>query len=122
MKSAASSPKTIDAYIADQPVAVRLLLQQVRAAIKKAAPEAEEAIRYNLPTFRLHGKNLLHFGAFKAHLGFYALPSGTSAFQKELSRYKSGKGSVQFPLDQPMPLRLIAKIAKFRAKEIKTGI
>jgi len=89
---------------------------QIRATIKKAAPESEEKISYGIPTFTLNG-NLVHFGAFKNHIGFYAAPTGHATFAKELSKYKSGKGSVQFPLDEPMPVKLITKIVKFRVKE-----
>lgn len=116
MKSSAAAPQTIDAYIAAQPAAVRPILEKVRAAIAKAAPAATEAIKYQIPTFVLNG-NLVHFGAFKTHLGFYATPTGHTAFAKELSAYESGKGSVQFPFDQPIPYALIAKIVRFRAQE-----
>lgn len=84
--------------------------------VRKAAPEAEEAISYGIPTFKLHG-NLVHFAAFKNHIGFFPAPSGIAAFKKELAAYKGAKGSVQFPLDQPLPLALITKIVKFRVKE-----
>ena len=109
-------PKNIDEYIADYPKDVQKLLQQVRATIKKAAPEAEEKISYGIPTFTLNG-NLVHFGAYEKHIGFYATPTGHEAFKKELSVYKQGKGSVQFPIDQPLPLDLISRIVKFRVKE-----
>ena len=106
----------IDAYIERFPEVVQKLLQEVRAAIKKAAPEAEEAMKYAIPTFIYKG-NLVHFAAFKNHIGFYPTPTGTQAFSKELSVYKSGKGSVQFPIDEPMPLELITRIVKQRVKE-----
>ena len=106
----------IDEYISGFPEEIQILLEQVRATIKQAAPEAEEAIKYAMPTFVLNG-NLVHFAAFKNHIGFYPVPSGIEAFKKELSVYKGAKGSVQFPLDQPMPLELIAKIVKFRMNE-----
>jgi len=89
------------------------MLQEIRARISKAAPKAEEAIKYAIPTFVLNGKNLVHFAAFKNHIGFYLTPTGIESFKKELSKYKQGKGSVQFPLDEPMPLALITKIVKF---------
>lgn len=108
--------KNIDEYIADFPDDVRNILRQIRSTIKKAAPKAEEAIKYAIPTFVFHG-NLVHFAAFKNHIGFYPAPTGAAAFKKELSVYKTGKGSVQFPLDEPMPLKLITKIVKFRVKE-----
>ena len=106
-------PATIDEYIAGFPKNVQEILEQVRATIKKAAPGAEEKINYGIPTFILNG-NLVHFGGFQNHVGFYPTSSGTEAFEEELSVYKSGKGSVQFPLDQPMPLNLISRIVKFR--------
>jgi len=88
----------------------------MREAIQKAAPEAEEAISYAMPTFKLNG-NLVHFAAYQNHVGFYPVPSGMKEFEKELSVYKSGKGSAQFPHDQPLPLALVTKIVKFRVKE-----
>ncbi len=106
----------IDEYIAGFPPDVQKILQQVRATIKKEAPNAEEKIAYAIPTFALNG-NLVHFAAFKNHIGFYPAPSGTKAFEKELSIYKSGKGSVQLPLSEPMPLELIKKIVKLRVQE-----
>lgn len=107
---------TIDDYIAAQPVEVRERLKLLRSTILNAAPEAEEAISYQMPAFKLNGM-LVYFAAFKNHIGFYALPSGHHAFKKELSVYKTGKGSVQFPLDEPLPLKLIAKMVKFRVEE-----
>ncbi len=89
---------------------------QVRETIRASAPQAEETIKYGIPTFTLHG-NLVHFGAYKHHIGFYPAPSGIEAFKKELSVYKCAKGSVQFPVDKPLPLTLITKIVKFRVKE-----
>jgi uncharacterized protein YdhG (YjbR/CyaY superfamily) len=106
----------IDAYIAGFPPEIQVLLEQIRSAIRKAAPAAEETIKYAMPTFVLNG-NLVHFAAFKNHIGFYPVPSGIEAFKKELSVYKGGKGSVQFPLDEPMPLDLITKVVEFRMKE-----
>ena len=107
---------SIDEYIGTFPQEIQILLEQVRATIKQAAPEAEEAIKYAMPTFVLNG-NLVHFAAFKNHIGFYPVPSGIEAFKKELSVYKGAKGSVQFPLDEPMPLKLISEIVKFRVNE-----
>ncbi|MBA4408581.1 MAG: DUF1801 domain-containing protein [Bacteroidota bacterium] len=92
-------------------------LNQVRSTIRQAAPEAEESISYGMPAYKLNGRRLVYFAGFKNHIGFYATPSGHSEFAKELSKYKQGKGSVQFPLDQPMPLELIAQIVEFRAFE-----
>ena len=111
-----SKPKSIDEYISGFPEDIRKIIEEVRVTIRKAAPGAEEAIRYDIPTFILNG-NLVHFAAFKNHIGFYATPSGNEAFAKELSAYKGGKGSVQFPLDQPMPLDLIRRIVEFRVGE-----
>lgn len=108
--------KNIDEYIIACPGEIQPKLQQLRAAILKAAPKAEEAISYQIPSFKLKG-NLVHFAAYKNHIGFYPAPSGIKAFEKELSVYKSSKGAVQFPLDKPLPLALITKIVKFRVKE-----
>jgi uncharacterized protein YdhG (YjbR/CyaY superfamily) len=115
MKPAQSSPEGIDAYIAQFPEDVQCVLEQVRATIRAAAPDAEEAIKYRLPTFVLNG-NLVHFGAFQKHIGFYPTPSGIEKFKDELAGYENSKGSVQFPLDEPMPLKLIGEIVKFRVK------
>mgnify|MGYP001417933454 FL=1 len=114
------APQTIDAYIAGFPEDVQAILQQVRRTIHEAAPEATEAISYQMPTFKLHG-NLVHFGAFKNHIGFYPVPSGMAAFEEELAAYKQGKGSVQFPLNKPMPLDLIRRIVEFRVQESKAA-
>jgi uncharacterized protein YdhG (YjbR/CyaY superfamily) len=109
--------QTVDDYIADYPDDVQKLLETMRATIKKTAPKAEETIGYGIPTYKLNGKNLVHFGAAKSHIGFYPAPSGISAFQKELKPYKQAKGSVQFPFDEPLPLGIIKKIVQFRVKE-----
>ena len=114
--SAKSSAKDIDAFIAKYPKDVQETLNRVRETIRAAAPGAEEGINYGIPTFSLNG-NLVHFSAFKAHIGFYPTPSGIEKFKKELSKYEGAKGSVKFPLDQPIPYALIAKIVKFRVKE-----
>jgi len=116
-----TSFKTIDEYIKTFPKDIQKILEQVRQTIKEAAPDAEEAISYQIPTFKLNG-NLVHFAAFKNHIGFYPAPSGQKAFEKDLSVYKSGKGSVQFPIDKPMPLSLIKKIVKYRVNENSTRI
>ncbi len=108
-----NSAKNIDEYIAGFPADIQAMLQQIRATIAKSAPTADEAIKYAIPTFVLDGRNLVHFAAFKNHIGFYPTPTGIESFQKELSKYKQGKGSVQFPLDKPIPLALIARIVKF---------
>jgi uncharacterized protein YdhG (YjbR/CyaY superfamily) len=111
-----SSFKNIDEYISNFPNDIQKILKQVRAIVKKAAPMAEETIKYEIPTYVYKG-NLVHFAAFKTHIGFYPSPSGIEAFKKELSIYKGAKGSVQFPLGKPMPLELISKIVEFRVKE-----
>jgi uncharacterized protein YdhG (YjbR/CyaY superfamily) len=108
--------KDIDEYIATFPKDTQEILETVRATIRKAAPEAGEAISYAMPTFKLEG-NLVHFAAFKNHIGFYPAPAGIEAFKKELSVYKGAKGSVQFPIDKPMPLDLISKMVKYRVKK-----
>ena len=111
--------KTIDEYIKASPKDVQSILQRLRLTIQKAAPEAVETISYQMPTFKLNGKGLVYFAAFKNHIGFYPIPSGIEAFKKELSRYKQGKGSVQFPIDKPIPYDIVRKIVRFRAKEIQ---
>ena len=108
--------RSIDEYIGSFSKEIQDILQKIRITIRKAAPTAEEAISYAIPTFKLNG-NLVHFAAFKNHIGFYPAPTGSEAFKKELSVYKSGKGSVQFPLDKPIPLALITKIVKYRVQE-----
>ncbi len=107
---------TIDEYIAQQPADVQPILQEIRAVIRQAAPEATEKISYQMPTFHLNG-NLVHFAAYQHHIGFYPTPSGTEQFAQELSGYKRAKGSVQFPLDRPMPYDLIRRMVEFRAAE-----
>jgi uncharacterized protein YdhG (YjbR/CyaY superfamily) len=114
MKAALAA--NIDEYIAGFPKEVQDILEKLRVTIKKAAPDAKETINYAIPTFTLEG-NLVHFAAFKNHIGFYPAPSGIVAFKKELSVYEGAKGSVQFPMDKPLPLSLITKIVKFRVTE-----
>lgn len=116
MKSEQVAPRDIDEYIAGFPPDVQEILEKIRLTIKKAAPAAEEAIKYQIPTFTLKG-NLVHFGAFKNHIGFYPTPTGTEKFKKELSGYVGAKGSVRFPLDQPIPYDLISEIVSFRVRE-----
>ncbi len=111
-----AKPNNIDEYIAAFPFEVQQILEEVRATIKKAAPQATEDIKYAIPTLVFHG-NLVHFAAFKNHIGFYPAPEGMEEFDKELADYKKGKGSVQFPLDKPMPFDLIARITAFRVKQ-----
>lgn len=113
-----SSAKTTDEYIAEFPAEVRAVLEEVRGVIRDAAPGATETISYAIPTFDLAGKHLVHFAAFAHHIGFYPTPSGADEFKEELSHYKTGKGSVQFPLDRPMPRDLIRRIVEFRVAKI----
>ncbi len=108
--------ENIDDYIAGFPEHVQAILQQVRKTIQAAAPEATEAIKYAMPTFVLNG-NLVHFAAFTNHIGFYPAPQGIESFKEELSVYKGGKGSVQFPITEPMPIDLITRIVKFRVEK-----
>jgi len=112
----------IDQYISGFSSEIQAILQEIRVTIKKAAPEAQEAISYQMPTFKLNG-NLIHFAAFKNHIGVYPAPIGIEQFRKELSAYKGGKGSVQFPFSLPMPYDLISRIVKYRVQENleKTG-
>jgi uncharacterized protein YdhG (YjbR/CyaY superfamily) len=116
MKSEAIIPDSIDTYITQFPPEVQTLLTQMRQTIQKAAPNATEAMSYQIPTFKLNG-NLVHFAGFKKHIGFYPGAAGMVAFQDELAGYKSAKGSVQFPLDKAMPLALVSKIVKFRVNQ-----
>lgn len=117
MNKTSGQYKTIDEYIQLFPEEVREILQAVRQVIREEAPEAVETISYQMPTFKLKGRNLVHFAAWKNHIGFYPTPSGTEAFRKELAVYKTAKGSIQFPVDQPVPLELIRRIVRFRVKE-----
>lgn len=110
--------KTIDDYIAQASDEVKHILRELRKIIKEEVPEVEESISYGMPAFKLKGKALVYFAGWKDHIGFYPTPSGTSEFQKELARYKAGKGSVQLPLNEPMPMDLIRKIVRFRKKEL----
>ena len=109
--------KTVEEYIETFPVEVQVLLEQVRSAIQTTAPEAVESISYGMPAYKTNGKPLVYFAGFKKHIGFYATPTGHAAFADELAKYKQGKGSVQFPLDKPIPLELIKRIVAFRVKQ-----
>lgn len=111
-----NGPKDIDEYIRMFPEEIRNKLQAVRRTIKEAAPEAEETINYQIPTFKLNG-TLVHFAAFKKHIGFYPTPSGIQAFRAELSAYECAKGSVKFPIDEEIPFHLVSRIVEFRVKE-----
>ena len=116
MKRSTTIPTTIDEYIASHQPEIRERLSALRATIRKNAPTADERIAYAIPTFWLDG-NLVHFAAFARHIGFYPGPTGIAAFQAKLARYKSAKGSVQFPNDEPLPLDLVAEIVRFRVAE-----
>jgi uncharacterized protein YdhG (YjbR/CyaY superfamily) len=115
--TSAATATSIDDYIAGFPPATRKALEQVRALIRGVAPDATEKISYAIPTFDLNGRHLVHFAGFAKHIGFYPIPSGIEAFKAELAAYKQGRGSVQFPLDKPMPLDLIRRIVEFRVAE-----
>lgn len=116
MTTRQTTPKDIDEYIARFPEDIQEILEKIRMTIREAAPEADERISYQMPTFALEG-NLVHFAAYKNHIGFYPTPSGIEEFEEELSRYVGGKGSVKFPLDNPIPYDLITKIVRFRVNE-----
>jgi uncharacterized protein YdhG (YjbR/CyaY superfamily) len=116
LRSSRQKFQTIDEYIETFPIDIRKILESVRQTIKKAAPDADEVISYQIPTFKLNG-NLVHFAAFKKHIGFYPGSKAIKDFQKDLIKYKSSKGVVQFPIDEAMPLSLIQKIVKHRVKE-----
>lgn len=113
-----STAKSIDEYIAEFPREVQAVLEEVRAVIRGAAPEAEETISYAIPTFDLNGRHLVHFAGYKKHIGFYPVPGGVDeAFKEEMEPYKRGRGTLQFPLGRPMPLDLIRRIVEFRVQE-----
>ena len=121
MMTPRQSAKDIDDYIAGFPAQVQKVLHLIRMTIRKAAPDATEAISYQIPTFKLGGKSFIHFAAFRNHIGLYPAPRGVDEFIAELVSYKGGKGTVQFPLDQPIPYGLIVKIAKHNAMRIEKG-
>ena len=118
MRSNPTAPKNIDEYIAGFPNNVQEILEQVRMTIREAAPDAEETISYQIPTFTLKGKYLVYFAAYKKHIGLYPAPRGVEKFKKELSLYEGGKGTVRFPLDKPIPFGLLKRIVKFRSSRI----
>ena len=109
--------RTIDEYINTFPPDIQKILERIRQTVREAAPEAIETISYQMPAFKLNGRNLVYFAAFKNHIGFYPIPSGIEAFKKELAPYIKGKGTLQFPLNRPVPYDLVKKIVVFRAKE-----
>ena len=116
MRKGQSEPKDIDEYIAGFTEDVQEILEKIRTTIRKAAPDAEEAIKYQMPTFTLNG-NLVHFAAYKKHIGFYPAPRGVAKFKEALSAYEGAKSTVRFPLDKPIPFGLISTIVKFRVKK-----
>src|SRR5689334_21001914 len=116
MKTKPTAPRNINEYIAAFPPDIQKILKKIRLTISQAAPEAEEAMSYQMPTFDLKG-NLVHFAAFKNHIGLYPTPSGTEAFKHEISIYQGAKGSIKFPIDKPLPMELIKEIVKFRVAE-----
>ncbi len=116
MRTDQTTPKNIDEYIAGFPHDVQEILEKIRMTIRKAAPDAEETISYQIPTFTLKGY-LVYFAAYKKHIGFYPASTGIEKFKNELSVYEGAKGSVKFPLDKPIPFDFISKIVKFRVKE-----
>ena len=117
MKAGQTTPKNIDEYIAGFPREIQEILQKVRMTIRKAVPQAEETISYKMPTFNLNGHYLIYFAAYKKHIGLYPVPSGDADFNEAISVYQAGKGTLQFPLDRPIPYKLISRIVKLRIKE-----
>jgi uncharacterized protein YdhG (YjbR/CyaY superfamily) len=116
VKTSRRKSETIDEYIAAFPPNIQKILEELRQTIRNSAPDAKEAISYQIPTFKLNG-NLVHFAAFKNHIGFYPTSTGIAKFKKELSHYELSKGTVRFPINEPIPLDLVKKIVKFRVKE-----
>jgi uncharacterized protein YdhG (YjbR/CyaY superfamily) len=116
MRKGQSEPKDIDEYISGFPEDVQKILEEIRTTIRKAAPDAEETIKYQMPTFTLNG-NLVHFAAYKKHIGFYPVPRAVEEFKKALSAYEGAKSTVRFPLDKPIPFGVISKIVKFRVEK-----
>jgi uncharacterized protein YdhG (YjbR/CyaY superfamily) len=112
-----STPETVKEYIDSFPKDTQKVLKEIRTTIKKLAPQAEEVISYAIPCFKLNGSPVIYFAGFKSHVSVYPAPRGNEAFSEELAAYKGGKGTVQFPLDKPLPLDLIARMVKFRMKE-----
>lgn len=111
----------VEAFIQEQPPEVKERMQQIRDAVKQAVPDATETINYGIPTFQVGGKNMVHYGPGKEHVGFYATPDGHEEFEDELNKFKRGKGSVQFPLDEPLPIELITRMSVFRSEQLKKG-
>ena len=109
----------VHSYLASFPKEVQALLKTIRTTIKRSAPKAKECVSYGMPAYKLNNKPLVYFAAFKNHIGLYATPSAHTKFAKELSKYKQGKGSVQFPMNQPLPMGLITKMVKFKIAQLK---
>lgn len=116
MAMSSNAPDTIDEYLKPFSPEVKALLEKMRQTIHEAAPEATEAMAYGIPTFKLNG-NLVHFGGYKTHIGFYPAPSGIEAFKAELEQYGAGKGTIQFPLDKPIPWDLVTRVVKYRVEQ-----
>ncbi|MBW6469118.1 MAG: DUF1801 domain-containing protein, partial [Coriobacteriia bacterium] len=112
-----SAAQSVDAYMEGFPPDTRAMLEDIRSLVRGIVPDATETISYQMPTFDLNGAHLVHFAGYDTHIGFYPIPTGIEAFKEELGAYKTGKGSVRFPLDQPLPLDLIRRIVEFRAEE-----
>lgn len=119
MRTIMEKQTVIDEHIQSFPKEIQIILKKIRAVIKISAPMAEETVSYNIPTFDMNGKHLVHFAGFKNHIGFFPTPSAIIAFKKELVGYKTSKGTIQFSLDKPIPYDLIEKIVKFRVNEVK---
>ena len=117
MNSKKAGFASIDEYIASFPEETQKILEELRSTIRAAVPDAKEKISYQIPTFELNGRNLIHFAAWKKHIGIYPIPAGSEVFEKELSPYTNGKGTLKFPLDKPLPLKLIREIIQFRATD-----
>lgn len=117
MKTQQSAPKDIDAYIAGFSEDVQEILQKIRMTLRRATPDAEETISYGMPAFNLRGNYLIYFAAYKKHIGLYPVPTGDAKFNEAISVYRTGRGTLKFPLDQPIPFRLITQIVKLRVKE-----
>jgi uncharacterized protein YdhG (YjbR/CyaY superfamily) len=112
-----TAPRNIDAYLMAFTPEVRRLLQKIRSTIHKAAPKAQEAISYKIPAFKLNGRDLIYFAAYKKHVAVYPVPAGDAEFKKTIEKYRAGKGTLRFPLDEPISYSLISKVVKFRMKE-----
>jgi uncharacterized protein YdhG (YjbR/CyaY superfamily) len=113
-------PATVDEYIAGFPDDVQKILRRIRATVRKVAPKAQETISYRVPTFKLNGSPLIYFAAFKSHIGLYPVTPDVKDHFRELSKYKGGKGTVQFPLDEPVPYDLVGRIVRFRMRKRKS--